>query len=364
MPKQMKIDVTELRNFDDATIELPQDVQNGEGWILVFPRGRHYFQKYDEWVSFDDKFFEEIADGFDSKTLGRPFVDKEHELAESYGEILDYRWDSRGMEFKVRLNDVGKLLVSSRQFKYISPAFGRMKDIEGKEHKMVLYAISLVNFPALMGAVEDLQTQLQLKNGQIKKKTEVKKMAKLKLDANKLTSLKGFVDEGKIKNLVNHSVVKLQATEEGIDVAEVQDVLAGLVEMLDEMKARIETVTAEKKAAEDAATKINEEVAEMKAKALKEEAEVVILQAIKDGQYQPVLKELKVSQYVENKETIEKELSLLPKIKDGQKTKVSNSGIVTLSAEDREIAKAAGYDLSDEKELKAYISVMGIEGGE
>lgn len=304
--------------------------------ILVFPRGKHYIQKYDKWLNFDDKFFNEIAESFECEDLVKPFIDKNHELRESFGDVIGYQTDTEGMYFEIRLNNEGKELVKENSYKYHSPSFGSVIDTKGNEHVNALVSVSLTNIPALMSSIPVLQEQLELeKNSKPKKRRQT-------MNLKELTQKLELQEEASI-TAIAEAVQKLM--DEGVEKAQI----------VDELKATIAKLTEDKAQVEEAMNKVNEELSTIKQAELQKSAESTIDLAIKDGQYHPALKDLKIKQFIANKDEVQKELEVIPKLKEGQQSSISHEDETKLTNEDKEIMISLDMDPSNEDDKKTYL---------
>jgi hypothetical protein len=132
-------------------------------WLLVFPRGKFYIEKYEEWLDFNDDFFEEIARAFESKTIDTPIIDIDHKYEDGYGELTAYKIEEKGMYFFTTLNASGVKLVREGKYKSFSPTFNPVTDTKGNYWGKVLIGISLCNYPALMKEIPSLKQVFQLK---------------------------------------------------------------------------------------------------------------------------------------------------------------------------------------------------------
>ncbi len=124
-------------NTQDGCVLLSQTTiqpTEEEQIIKVFPKGKYYIEKYKKDVEFNDMFFSDIANAFSSEGLSKPKIDKDHEFKTSFGDIDNYEIKEDGMYFKIKLNPKGVELVKSREYNYISPAWGRTKDTGNKEY--------------------------------------------------------------------------------------------------------------------------------------------------------------------------------------------------------------------------------------
>ena len=124
------------------------------------------------------------------------------------------------------------------------------------------------------------------------------------------------------------------------------------MEMVKKEKAELQSKLEK---AEKTATELNNELQEIKKKDLEKEAKEVIEKAIENGQYNPKLLDLKIEQYMRDKETILKELEILPKIDSERKS--SNGDIETgfnLTAEEKEIMLEAGLDPKTSEDVEIF----------
>ncbi len=317
------------------------DLETGSGWVVVFPRGKHFINKYDMVLNCDDKFFTTIQDWWNNSTFKKPFLDKGHEFNEKFGEFSEMRITDKGLEMLLTLNEDGKTLVKSGKYEYLSPTFDNATDSNGKSFKNVIFTVSLVNYPALL-VLDKIQTQIALsfaseegeidnnnRGGSIMELRE-KIANKLKLslvadDVSILTELEKLLNEG----------------------ATIED----LKKTIEDMKAQLVQSEMEAKANAEKAATAEAELSAMKTKTLESEAEKVVDEAIALGQYHPALKDMKIKQYLGAKDTVMQELAVLPKNSaDTQKTKTSIDGM-EFSAEDKAILLSVGYDLEDPKDL-------------
>ena len=141
--------------------------------IQVFPRGEHIINN--KIRKFDDEFFQKIIESFNSDNLSKPYIDKNHKRAESFGDIMDLYIKPEGLFAKIKLNKKGTELIKDSEYKYVSPMYGPRTDTKGKEYEYVLYNISLTNNPALEGTLPQLQEQIQLEGERNMEKKELLK---------------------------------------------------------------------------------------------------------------------------------------------------------------------------------------------
>jgi regulator of replication initiation timing len=344
-----------LKLLDAALRSLDADsLSSGSGWVTVFPRGKHYLDKYDVYLSCDDKFFESIKEWWEGSSFKKPYLDKGHEFNESFGDFTEYRITDKGLDMFLVLNEAGKELVKSGQYKYLSPTFKDAKDSTGKAFKNVLYTVSLVNSPALL-ALDKIQNQIALSADKDRKEIDknLKGGSRMEL-AQRLASMLKLnlaADDGsilaKIEELINSGMT---IEELKMEVEKLKGQLATNAEEMAAMKK-------EKEAACAALDAISKEVKE-------KEAESVINLAIADGQFHPAMKELKLGQYLKDPESVKMELSLIPKkTNTTQQTFSFNSETINLSAEDKAILLDAGYDLNKLEDMALAKKFLDAQGG-
>jgi len=300
--------------------------------ILVFPRGKFYIEHLNDWIEFNNEFFKNIMENFTDTALSKPFIDKQHEKGESYGDILSLEIKEDGLHAKIKLNENGIEAIKGREFRYISPWFGNFTDINGKEHKNVLFSISLTNIPALGGAYCELQEQIQL---------EAKRMEKFKEQFAKL---------GKVA--FENKWIELEAFETDEDIINLLETVYSKLSELQELSTKIEQVLQEKTEMEKQLNKTKEELANLEQANLEKEARETIKLAIEQGKYPASLFELKVEQYKRNKEDIVKELSLIPA---KQKATATSSVSTQLSEDDIRIMEMAKLDPQNPKDIELYL---------
>lgn len=295
--KEHKIEgkVEEAKEMEWKELEQNTELQD----IVIFPRGRFFIQHLNRWIEFNDEFYNEILASFMDGNLAKPFIDKNHEKGESFGDIEDLYIAEDGMHAKVRLNEKGIELIKDRQYRYISPWFGGFTDTQGKEHKWVLFSVSLTNIPALSGELPELQEQMQLE-------MEVG-MEKTKEVFNKLKAV-----------LIEKKWIQLEDGEEkdfDTQVSEMLNVLYERMLALSDVAAQVKSLLAEKKAVEEKLEAEKQKVASLEQEKLEREAKEVIQKAVEQGKYPVALFEMKVAQYLKDREMVMKEIELLPAIR-------------------------------------------------
>jgi hypothetical protein len=131
-------------------------------WIQVFPRGTYYFEKYDNYFTFDDKFFSDIEMAFQSEKLFKPYMDINHNLEEKVAEIIALKTTDQGLFANIQLNPNGIELIKNNVYSYISPEWGDKVDTDKVLHKNCLWAVTLTNIPAFEGILQKVQDQIKL----------------------------------------------------------------------------------------------------------------------------------------------------------------------------------------------------------
>lgn len=298
-----------------------------EQWIRVFPNGTYYISKYGKDVVFDKTFFTDIANAFDTEALSRPKIDKDHEFKTSYGDILEYKIQDDGMYFRIMLNAKGVELVKNKEYSYISPAWGKTTATDKREFFNRLLAVSLVNFPALEGALPQLQEQLALSSFDLveaKIQKEVKKM-----DLNKLS------------------------TELGLNVDASED---SFVDSVKALKAGLVAKETELKAAADTAIALGQEIKTMKEEVLKKEATEKVKEWITLGKIHPAVQDIVINRYILSKEETEKELSLIPDNQYDGKKSVSHSE-VGIDADTEKLMLAAKLDPKNKEDVEIFAAM-------
>ena len=309
--------------------------------IQVFPRGEHIINN--KIRKFDDEFFKKIIESFNTDSLSKPYIDKNHKRAESYGDIMDLYIKPEGLFAKIKLNKKGTELIKDSEYKYVSPMYGPRTDTKGKEYEYVLYNISLTNNPALEGTLPQLQEQIQLEGEKNMEKKEL------------------------LEKILASGIVKLEDENADFD-AKITDVLGKLYEKLQEiseMALQIKTLQDEKAALtskveeqEKEIKKAIEEKEKLEKEKLEKEATERIKMAVEQGQYPVALMEMKIQQYMKDKAEIEKELELLPK-----KTQSKTHEELVLSEEDQKIVAFAKLDIKNPRDMEILKMIKEKENG-
>jgi len=309
--------------------------------IQVFPRGEHIINN--KIRKFDNEFFQKIIESFNSDNLSKPYIDKNHKRAESYGDIMDLYIKPEGLFAKIKLNKKGIELIKDSEYKYVSPMYGPRTDTKGKEYEYVLYNISLTNNPALEGTLPQLQEQIQLEGEKNMEKKEL------------------------LEKILASGIVKLEDENADFD-AKITDVLGKLYEKLQEiseMALQIKTLQDEKAALtskveeqEKEIKKAIEEKEKLEKEKLEKEATERIKMAVEQGQYPVALMEMKIQQYMKDKAEIEKELELLPK-----KIQSKTHEELVLSEEDQKIVAFAKLDIKNPRDMEILKMIKEKENG-
>ena len=333
---------------DVNVFELNQEIDKltNPQWILVFPAGKHYIQKYDTDIEMNADFFQQIQEAFHADSLSKPFIDKDHEFAESYGDILDYRWNENyGMEFKVQFNKKGLDLIAGHEYSYISPAWGTVTDTMGNKF-VKLMAVSLVNFPAFEGVLPTLQSQMAASKfgDKIDVNLVLNKTLKkeIKMDTMILAKEFNLASEASVE-AIHDEVVKLKKYNE--DVAN----------QVMELKKELETAKSNEELALSKAAELGAKLNEIETAELSKEAETFVEDAIKKGKLHPTQKELMLGKYIDDKEFVIALLSTVPEVDDSPKSfNKTETEKMELSQEDKDVMLRAGIDIDDPEEVQAY----------
>ena len=329
-------------------MELSLTLKSGEGWVTVFPRGKHYINKYNLVLNCDDKFFGEIKRWWEGSKFIKPYLDKNHEFGEKYGEFTELRVTDEGLQMYLVLNAEGRELVKAGKYSYLSPTFSDSKDSDGTLYKNVVFTVSLVNYPALM-VMDKVQEQIALSIKEDKKYIGGKSMELREIVASKL-KLSLAADDGSILAEIERLL------NEGATIEDLKSEVQRMKEALDTAEADKLKAEKEKEAAEAKLSALEQE-AKLK------EAERVVDEAIECGQYLPALKEMKVAQYLGAPETVAYELSIIPKVEPSRQKSTPGGGTLELSAEDKAILEDAGFDLTKPEDIKLAKKFLVSQGG-
>lgn len=335
--------------------------------ILILPKGKHFVvtRTFKGWVDFNEKLFKNIIENYNNKELSEPYIDKEHNRAESYGDLSDFRIASEGLFAKIKLNKFGLELVKERAYKYISPTITNHIDTKGNEITDWLATISLVNSPALLGAMPALQEQLQLQLHVIR---EGKKMDNIMLQSSfrKLTEL--------TTRFGNPLLLQGEVTPEAI-----MAIFPDIVKMVEDLSKKIAEVTgqkedAEKKAgeADQAAQTAQAEAMKMKNEKLESEWDVLAKKALKAELWGADEKKMDVRKknFFENPQRVRDEIGdylalhgITDDSLDLRQYTSSGSGFegldLKLDDDEKQIAKEKGFDISTPEKVKAFKLIIG-----
>lgn len=351
MSMKARIDLLELQ-----VLQPVEDEQE----IIALPRGKHYVvtRTFQGWVDFNDQLFKNIISNFENKELSAPYIDKEHDRAESFGDILGFRIGDKGLFSKIKLNKFGTELIKERAYKYISPTITNHIDTKGNKITDWLATISLVNSPALLGAMPALQDQLSLQLSVFQNKEKNKKMDNLILQSN--------------FNKINEMLVKFSGKSLSlageISPEAVAAVLSDIMKMLEDLMAKIQELTGQKDAADKtaadataAANEVNKQMAVMLNEKKTIECEVVIKDAIEYGVYHPNEKfiELKKKEFMADPQKIKDEITVLKSFVPAGKGQFTSTFIDSkeFSQEDLQIAKSAGFDLNKPEDKAKFLEM-------
>jgi hypothetical protein len=229
--------------------------------IKIFPRKKCYFEKYEETIDFDEKFFDEVMSNFDNPKLFKPYMDEDHNLEEKYADILKLEKRDDGLYAQIELNSIGLDAIKNNKYSYISPEWGDRVDTEKKLHKNVLWAVTLTNIPAFEGELDRLQDQMRLKKNKINKgdKQMSKKLISVAADLKKLDLTHELQDEGNL------------------------DVIAEIGAMLQEALAKIAEITQAKEQGDEQIQEQAQQIASMTKATEEKEMNDFFESAVKTG---------------------------------------------------------------------------------
>jgi hypothetical protein len=288
--------------------------------IKIFPKKTVYIEKYDEHITFDDNFFQDMITNFKNDKLFKPYMDEDHRLGEKYADINDLLIKEDGLYAKIELNEKGKNVIKNNIYSYISPEWGDRTDTEGTNYKNVLWAVTLTNIPALEGELPKLQEQIKL----TKKQEE-----KMKLSDKTL------------KILSNHSLnTKLQGEiDPNVAVQLIEEISA----MLNEIQAKLAEVMGQKEVAEEEAMKFKNKLDELSGEFLAKEKEDFFNEVTELGQVEPAELDAWKEQYDKSKNFVVKMLTSRPKKDNVQLSINTTIKADKISTEDKHVMKQFGY---------------------
>ncbi len=319
--------------------------------IQIFPRGKVYIEKYDEWKECDDAFFDELIKNFNDPSLSKPKIDKDHDFGISHGDIIDLEKTDKGLFANVYINDLFYDAVINRHYNYISPAFGERTGTDGVKHNTVLNAASLVNYPALEGTIGDVQSQMLF-------------FRKLLKEGDYMEFEKRLAEiEGKLSAMTLDKTGDIGLSKEILGMAkEINSELLKTNNTVIELNKSVEDGKKELSKVNDELTAKKEELNVIKTAELKKEAEAVVKQAIEDGQFHVALFDKKVKDYILDKNNVLDEIKVLPKIpKKGQQSFSGGQEMSRMSEEECKMFEELGLDPKDEKVFAAYKKVKESE---
>lgn len=358
MSMKARIDLLELQMLQPTEEEQE---------IIALPRGKHYVvtRTFEGWVDFNDKLFNDIIFNYKNTELSKPYIDKEHERAESFGNIYDPVIKSKGLFAKVKLNKLGYDLVKNDIYKYISPTITNHKDTKGNPITNWLATISLTNSPALLGVLPALQDQLSLQLSELKNKEKNKKMDNLILQTNfnKLNEL-SVKFSGQSLNLVGEVSPETVAAA----LPDLLKMFEDLMKKIQELTGQVGSANKDAQVAKDAANAVNAQMSTMIAEKNKIECEAVIKEAVEFGIFNPNEKyiELKKKEFMTDPKKVKEEIETLKlamgidkDAKPAGATQLTSTlkGSMELSSEDLAIAKGAGYDLSKPEDKAKFLKL-------
>jgi hypothetical protein len=304
-------------------------------WLKIFPKGKYFFEKYNDYFVFDDNFFNQVILSFQSEKLFKPYMDINHKLEEKIADITELKIEKDGLYGRIELNETGHDLIKGNKYSYISPEWGDRVDTDKVLHKNVLWAVTLTNIPAFEGVLQTVQEQIKLTKG-------------LKMEDLKSRSIKL---EGKL------SGYNLASDPTSIPTID-PNVLMEAVAMLKEAIMKIDELTGQtqEQAEEIAAQKIS--ITSMNKEKEEKEIEDFFSESVKTGK-------IDVSEVEDMKELFRLNKDKVKSIIAGRKEKVniqmtnsfSNAGY-KLTSEDYFIMEQQGYDRNDPKDVAAYLKAI------
>ena len=302
--------------------------------ILIFPKGKFFIEKYNEWLTFDDDFFDKVLEAFNSKTLPKPFVDIDHDQGKSCGEVVDLYKKEAGLYGVVEFNENGLKLLKDKEYRYISPSFGEIIDNTGKKFDIYLDSISFTNIPALLNTMPKLQEQLKL----------TKKIFKGGNMKNKKIILSQITDEA-IKNFVEDLLSQGEKME---------DVINSLNLQIEELRAKLEET---EKANED----LKKENETIKQEQMNREADEFIKKQIEMKKLNVKHADYWRKQFLLNKEDVINYFDCIMTEENNGIYKLSNK--YNLNQEDILVMQSTGLDINNEKDIDFYLKINKIKKG-
>lgn len=313
-------------------------LDESEQKILAFPRGKYFVEGINETLTFDDKFFNDIISNFKNQTLSKPFVDKRHEFGESFGDINGFEITPAGLMAIVKLNKKGIELIKDNVFKYISPAFSKMKDSVGNVLNNVLNTLSLTNVPALNGAMPTIQSQVALSVNEIKD----------------IKILKENNNGGNMENLVLLTKFLGLVPESNENV--ILEKVTNITFERDNLKTKIIELEKGKDLSDKEVIRLSSELNKIELAKKQENAEKTIMLGITEGKIQPAQKEVMIQLYLEKPELVKTLLDKVPAKQTSQKSvnDNSNNSNMEITDEDRFVMLERGMDINKPEDVKFY----------
>lgn len=313
----------------DFTVKLSKDKKQ---IIKVFPLGKVFVEKYNDYFEFTNIFFDEIINNFNNTKLFKPYGDENHELGVKYFEILDLEKKEDGLYAQIELNDLGIQAIKNNRYSYISPEWGSRVDTDGTKYENVLWAITLTNIPALEGLNPTLQDQIKLN------KKEAKMDFKLSL-ANL---------EGRIANK------RLAEDPQNMLPPEILDALAIIKEAI----AKIDELTQGKQVAEEQAQAAQAQAAVLMTEKSEKEKQDFFDNAVSKGKIEIKELELMKANYDKSKEFIITLVNARPEKSSNQLTSTKINKDVDLTDEDYFVMEKNGLDKNKPEDVKRYKMII------
>lgn len=293
--------------------------------LLIFPRGEFFVEKYNEWLTFNDEFFNKIIDTFKNSSLPKPFVDIDHQEGEALGEVVNLFIDEAGLKGEVVFNKAGLEIVKNNVYRYISPSWGEITDNDGKKWEYYLKSVSLTNIPALLKN-EKIQKQMGLNLKNFKEA----RMKKLTYELSQIT-------DDAVKKLVEDLINQGEKNE---------DIIKSLEAQVTELKKKLEEVQKE-----------NEQI---KNEVIEKEAEEFVRKQLNDKKMKIGVVDYWKKQYILNKDETTRYFEMLQKDEDDVAYKMSTK--FSLSDEDLAVMKSCKLDFKNEKDVNFYLKALKKEG--
>jgi hypothetical protein len=308
-----------------------------EQTVKVFPRKSVFVEKYNEYITFDDNFFDKMIESFNNPKLFKPYIDKEHELGIKYADITALFKKPDGLYATVELNELGLKAIKNNEYSYISPEWGARIDTEEIEHPVVLWAITLTNIPALEGELPRLQEQIKLERERKMSMSEKTLRLTARLEAFKL---QGEADPAMMIKVIEETI------------AAIGEIQMKLTEAIGQRDQAIEESNAVSQQYESLHAEINSK-----------NKEAFFEEVVKSGQVEMAELEAWKNQYETSKDFVTKILTSRPKKQNAQlSATMANLDQTGLTEEDYFIMAQEGYDKTDPKDVNRYKKlVLGMK---